>query len=191
MKHIYYLLFISFCFSNVNLNSINFASNYIEIFSNNYFGDIEKAIKRKQFFCSRNILKLKKDYSDEEIENNNFKYDLEEKSLGWEIRKKNLFSGSTVFFKQDYLESGGMDESFKWYGFADNDMTLNVLSKNYKSIWKEDFEIHLWHPAQAFQRKQLVGVNQLRKKSQNNLLKFLKKWDLLKDHKKEYKCFFL
>lgn len=35
MKHIYYLLFIIYCFSNLNLKSTNFASNYIEIFSNN------------------------------------------------------------------------------------------------------------------------------------------------------------
>ena len=59
--------------------------------------------------------------------------------------KKNLFSGNTIFYKQDYLDCGGMDESFVGYGFADNDMNLNVISKGYKAVWLNDLEIHLNH----------------------------------------------
>lgn len=141
-----------------------------------YFNKISKIIRKKQFVSSLILHKLDKFYSDEEIENKKFSYSIEIKSKKCEIRKKNLFSGNTFFFKEDYIAAGGMDESFEGYGFADNDMTYNIMHKGYSVSWNTETEIHLHHPAEFLYKGKLLSGEEFRKISSSNLEKFKNKW---------------
>lgn len=144
----------------------------------NYFKNNAKKLNSKEFISTTNLIKLIKDYSDEEIEQNKFEYFEDAKSKKGEILKKNLFSGNTLFFKQDYLDCGGMDESFVGYGFADNDMTLNVISKGYKAIWLKDLEMHLNHNVEFLYENKIINEEiEFKKVSRANLNKFIEKWN--------------
>jgi len=148
------------------------------ILPENYFKNNAKKLNSKEFISTTNLIKLIKDYSDEEIEQNKFEYFEDTKSKKGEILKKNLFSGNTLFFKQDYLDCGGMDESFIGYGFADNDMTLNVISKGYRAIWLKDLEVHLHHNIEFLYENKIINEEvEFKKVSRANLNKFIEKWN--------------
>lgn len=151
------------------------------ILPNGYFGKIEQKIKRGLFFSCDRLLQLLRPHSDEEIESGGLEYELDMKSRGWEIRKKNLFSGNTTFLKKDYLSVGGMDERFVGYGFADNDMTCNVMNNGMEVVWVEGDEIHLHHEKETMEGGEIVGFDRYKHTSQRNLNRFLRKWGL-KDH---------
>jgi len=143
-----------------------------------YFESVLKEIKRGEFVSCETIMNLTRPHKDEEIDGGPEDFWLEERSKGWEIRRKNLFSGNTVFHREDYLKSGGMDDSFVGYGFADNDMTKNVSSMGFKSVWREEREIHLYHEKKVMESGLMVGFEEYRKTSQRNLCRFLKKWKM-------------
>lgn len=146
------------------------------ILPDGYFLRAAKELRRGQFVSCERILNLDRPYVDREINNEEFGHEEEVRSTGWELWRKNLFSGNTLFYRADYLNSGGMDESFVGYGFADNDMTRNVLSKGYQAVWRDVAELHLWHPRQAMESGKVVGVERRRKTTHRNMCKFLKKW---------------
>lgn len=143
-----------------------------------YFDRLSLELKRGQFASCKRMFNISSECSDEQIEAGDFEFTEEERSMTWEARRKNLFSGNTAFFKKDYVETGGMDESFEGYGFADNDMTLNVISKGMTPVWSESVEYHLYHDKSVMENGGLVGFVQYRKTSQSNLNKFIKKWKL-------------
>lgn len=143
-----------------------------------YFAAALRTLKRGEFLSCRRILNLDAPYADSDILSENFDYEEETRSEGWDLYRKNLFSGNTLFYRSDYLGAGGMDESFVGYGFADNDMTRNVLSRGYKSVWAEAAEIHLHHPREAMESGEVVGVERRREITHGNMCKFLKKWKM-------------
>lgn len=142
----------------------------------NYFSSINA--QPGQFISCDNLANMSQEYSDEEIEGeiSNLMFEMEIKSRKAEIRKKNIFSGNTVFLKNDYLNSGGMDESFVGYGFADNDMTMNIISKGYEPVWRNEIEIHLWHEKNIFMNGQKLIFPEYKYISESNMNKFLSKW---------------
>ena len=142
-----------------------------------YFKKQSNIIKDKEFISSKNLIKLDKDYSDQDIENEKFIYTKDEKTF-FSIHKKNVFSGNTLFFKKDYLDCGKMDESYVGYGYADNDMTVNVLSKKCKIILNTELEIHLFHEQSFFYEGKVVnyGENKFFQVCSNNYIKLKKKW---------------
>ena len=146
-----------------------------------YFNEITKSIKKGDFFSCEKMLCLTRPHEDEEIESGKLDFEIEMKSKECEIRRKNLFSGNTVFFKEDYVRSGGMDERFVGYGFADNDMTLNITKKGMKPVWAEGEEIHLFHKKETMEEGKIVGFDTYKNTSQKNLNRFLRKWKI-KDH---------
>lgn len=143
-----------------------------------YFAKTASVLRRGEFASCETILKLKRPHTDTEIIEDSLDFEEDARSKSWEIRKKNLFSGNTVFYKDDYINSGGMDESFVGYGFADNDMTKNVISKGYKAIWNTDQELHLYHPQKVMEKGKVVGFDKYKRTSQKNLCRFLKKWKM-------------
>lgn len=150
-----------------------------------YFGEVAERIRKGAMFSCERLLTLNRPYSDEELERDDLDYKLETKSRYWEIRHKNLFSGNTTFMKEDYLSSGGMDENFVGYGFADNDMTYNVMKKGIRPVWMEGDELHLHHERDAMQGRTMVDFEIYKHTSQRNLNRFLRKWKL-----REYKKFY-
>lgn len=157
------------------------------ILPDGYFSASSKGLERGQFVSCERMLNLDRGYSDREINNGEFGFDEEERSRGWELWRKNLFSGNTLFHRADYLESGGMDESFVGYGFADNDMTRNVLSRGHQAIWRDEVELHLWHPRESMESGEIIGVERRREITHGNMCKFLKKWRM-KEYLKHCSC---
>jgi predicted glycosyltransferase involved in capsule biosynthesis len=142
----------------------------------NYFEKKAKTLKKRQFLSSLFLHKLLEDHSDEEIKLEKYKYKEEIKSKKCEFFHKNLFSGNTLFYKKDYFDCGGMDESFEGYGFADNDMTYNVMSKGYSVCWNKEIEIHLNHPVEFLYKGKILTDTEFKKISKNNLEKLKNKW---------------
>lgn len=154
-----------------------------------YFEEVCKKIKPGLFFSCDKIFNLEDYYTDQQIESGRFTYSLELKSRKWDLFKKNLFAGNTTFMKKDYISVGGMDESFKGYGFADNDMTYNVFNKGMKAFWMDAFEIHLYHKKEVMKENKMLEWKEYKKISEANMQKFLKKWKL--DGYQEYTKLFL
>lgn len=142
-----------------------------------YFEKIYSKIKFRDFFSTWKLYKLQKDYTDEEIRLGNIDKEKDFKCIKNTACRKNLFAGNTVFCKQNYLESGGMDESYEGYGFADTDMTRNIMVRKYNIIWQEDEELHLHHSKGANLEKQfyefLPEIS-----TAANALRYYKKWKL-------------
>jgi hypothetical protein len=142
-----------------------------------YFEKMAIKLKRKKFISNLILHKLIKDYTDFEIYLKKYQHKIEIKSKKCEYYYKNLFSGCTLFYKKDYQDSGGMDESFEGYGFADNDMTINVLSKGYTASWNNAVEVHLHHPIEFLYKGKIINNKQEFKKiSKYNLDKLKNKW---------------
>lgn len=157
------------------------------ILPDGYFSRAAKELKRGQFLSCERMLNLDRAYCDRDVNNEEFGYNEEIRSHGWDLWMKNLFSGNTLFYRSDYLESGGMDEAFVGYGFADNDMTRNVISKGYHAVWRDDTEIHLWHPREAMESGEIVGVERRREITLRNMCRFLRKWRM-KEYLKHCGC---
>lgn len=156
------------------------------VLPNGYFGEVEKRMSPGLFFSCENMIQLVRPHLDEEIESSELEGNMEERCKGWEPRRKNLFSGNTTFTKQDFFNVGGMDENFAGYGFADNDMTYNVMSKGMKAIWMDGLEIHLHHEKETMEGNKMVSFEKYRKTSQKNFNRFIGKWRLEEYAKKIY-----
>jgi hypothetical protein len=141
-----------------------------------YFSRAANEVKRGQFMSCRRILNLSRPHSDEEIERGDLQVAEEWRAEGCELWRRNLFSGNTVFHREDYLKSGGMDESFVGYGFADTDMTMNVISKGFLPVWSDETEIHLHHEKDVSWNGSMHGKETRKKMAESNLCRFLKKW---------------
>lgn len=146
------------------------------ILPSNYFFDKCREIKRGQFITCSVLHNCKNIYSDNDILRNNIEYDVENKSKTNEIRLKNLFSGNTLFYKDQYLACGGMDENYFGYGFADNDMTRTIESHGMESVFYDLPEIHLWHEKEIiYESKKLSDFRII---SAINMLYYCKKWSI-------------
>jgi predicted glycosyltransferase involved in capsule biosynthesis len=150
------------------------------ILPSKYFEKIYKEIKPKQFVSTWKMYKLNREYTDQEIEKNEVIKLKDFKSIENKTCSKNLFAGNTVFYKKDYLDTGGMDESFYGYGFADTDMTMNIMSKNNDVIWRSEEEIHLFHPKEIDMGKQKYKFHS-EIFTALNAKKYCKKWKKLPD----------
>lgn len=110
-----------------------------------YFSENAKVITKNQMITAKSIIKFNKDVPYDFMTHQNYQYTKELRSETNVFGKKNLFSGNTMFFKETYDYLGGMDESFFGYGYADNDMTQKVISRNIKQIFRDLNEYHLNH----------------------------------------------
>jgi hypothetical protein len=147
------------------------------IFPENYFKKVFETINPSEFVSTWRMYKLTRDYSDKQIKENEIEKLEDFKSTENKPRTKNLFAGSTVFFKEDYLLSGGMDEGYEGYGFADTDMTHNIMSKNYKIIWNDDEELHLFHSKGVNWHGHFIELFPELSTSYNGI-RYHKKWNL-------------
>jgi len=157
------------------------------VMSAGYFSSAAREVARGQFMSCRRILNLSRPHSDEEIERGDLEFEEEWRAEGCELWRRNLFSGNTVFHREDYLRSGGMDESFVGYGFADTDMTMNVISKGFLPVWSEGPEVHLYHAKDVSWGGSMHGKETRTKMAESNMCKFLKKWRM-KDYLRMCRC---
>lgn len=157
-----------------------------------YFTNNTKIVTRGMTITTELLFSLRDDYSDDQIESGNVCKIPDFRSKTNEMRHKNMFSGNTIFMKQDYLSCGGMDESFVGYGYADNDMTESMKNYGCKEVFLSEEELHLNHPKSVcWHGKQLSSKSFA---SFANAKKYLQKWkkepppsfyDMLDEIKKE------
>lgn len=141
-----------------------------------YFTRNHRSLGVGEFVSCRRMLNLVRPHADHEIESGTLEFTEEFRSEGWDLWTKNLFSGNTLFFREDYLAAGGMDESFLGFGFADTDMTRNVISKGYRAVWTGSDEIHLHHPKNVFREGEEFGREVRMEMARGNVCRFLRKW---------------
>jgi hypothetical protein len=141
------------------------------ILPNGYFDQVIEQLAPGVQITARNVLKLDKPYTDEEIISGSFQFKSEPRTETNEIGTRNMWSGNTAFMKPDFEKSGKMDEEYKGYGWADNDMTATMEKAGVKSIFRTETELHLWHPGATY------GKGDQEKMFIDNGIKFCKKWN--------------
>jgi predicted glycosyltransferase involved in capsule biosynthesis len=144
------------------------------ILPHRYFEHCFDLLDDYDFITTRCHYSLNKPYTDDDIIIDAIDKTQDFRSTTNELRRKNLFSGNTVFNKQAYLEVKGMDESFIGYGFADNDMTRKVT----KIHFLEMEELHLYHPKEFLWKGKKLDKHNLQMMSMTNCMKYLQKWNL-------------
>lgn len=178
---------------NMNLNTYNQAkiSNFAvqkatnsvvalldsdRIFPENYFNTILSSIKEGQFVSTYKLYQLTRDHTDEELFEGRLQKVADFKSPKNRPLRKNLFAGSSVFYKKDWLELGGMDEIYDMYGYSDTDMTRKVMENNYEIVWRNDVELHLFHkPSVYYKGRVIKNLPQL--STACNAIRYYRKWN--------------
>jgi glycosyltransferase involved in cell wall biosynthesis len=146
------------------------------ILPHGYFHKCVNGLRPKQFITTKYLYDLAKPYSDYEIESNHIDKVQDYRSIANVGRSKNLFSGNTVFYKNDYLATDGMDETFSGYGFTDNYQTHNIISKGYEQVYLDDDELHLYHHKNVYWKGQ--KVDNFKIMTAINAVKYFKKCKL-------------
>jgi hypothetical protein len=141
------------------------------ILPSGYFASVIEQIGPKISITCKNMKKLKTEVSDDDIINNNFEYRDEHRSETNELGLRNMWSGNTAFWKKDFFDADKMDEGYVGYGWADCDMTNKMNEIGVKNIFREEIELHLWHPSQTYGK-----VNPKKLFIQNGI-RFCKKWN--------------
>lgn len=148
------------------------------ILPTNYFYRNLEDLGRKTVITTRRLFRLLAPYTDDEIESERIKSLIDFRSyriiMGW----KNLFSGNTMILRSDYLDTGGMDEEYEGYGYADNDMTMNVRHRGYNIIYRFEDEYHLYHEYQYVYRGKLVDPQLRILLSAINMMRFCRRWGI-------------
>jgi hypothetical protein len=111
-----------------------------------YFSRVVEEMMPGVVITPRLLYRLKRRYSDEEIEAGAVEKEEDFRTPVVEPGKKNAFSGNAAFVRDDFLWLGGMDEEFVNYGCSDADFTLTVLQSGMEIRYVEEEELHLWHP---------------------------------------------
>ncbi len=118
------------------------------------------------------MIKLLSPVSDAQINNRQFTFRRDDRTRELTPFRKHLFSGNTVLFKEDYLATGGMDESYWGYGFNDLDFSKVWERKGFKIDWSPEEEIHLYHD-----RLDQADEDEFHTQNTLNAYKFFKKWN--------------
>lgn len=135
-----------------------------------YYASVFDSLKPGMQVTCQNMRKGKATASDEDIRKGLWMWVAEGRSRKNELGLKNMWSGNTAFCRSDFEKAGRMDESYIGHGWADNDMTETMNSIGIESIYREEIEIHLWHPPFTY------GVGDHQQLWINNGLHFCKKW---------------
>lgn len=136
-----------------------------------YFAAVLDELKPGVQITCRNMKKLTKPATDEEIRAGTFEYIDEHRSEKNEIGMRNMWSGNTALCKSDFLKAGRMDEAYHGYGWADSDMTSAMESVGVQSVFRDELELHLWHPPATY------GDGDQKQMFIDNGLRYCKKWN--------------
>lgn len=136
-----------------------------------YFDKVLNQLGPKKCITCKNMKKLTKPVTDEEIVNNQFEYKDEDRSEENLIGQRNMWSGNTAFWKKDFFDAEQMDEGYVGYGWADSDTTQKMNEIRVQNIFMDDIELHLWHEPLTYgklDQKELFIQNGIR---------YCKKWN--------------
>jgi N-terminal domain of galactosyltransferase len=142
----------------------------------NWFQKAVDHLRPGMIITTTNLLACIREYTDEEIMSGNIETISDFKCSANSMLSKNAFSGNTVMYKSDYIMTGGMDETFVGYGFADNDMVENCLSKGLSFHYLNDPELHLYHEKFVIQNSAKLYRSDFKLYTLLNGLKYCRKW---------------
>ena len=142
------------------------------ILPKDYFLNVISSLEPKTAVTTKSMKWLTSPVNDDDIKNELFQFIDDKRSMNNKILDRNFFSGNVVMFKQDYLDTKGMDEFYKGYGFEDHDMTNILLKHNIELVWRDEEEIHLNHERLTY------GTGNQKKMFLNNGLRYCKKWGI-------------
>lgn len=137
----------------------------------NYFASVIDQLKEGIQITTKNMLKLTKPATDENITSNVFESKEEHRSKSNQIGMRNVWSGNTALMREDFEKAGKMDLNYHGYGWADSDMTWAMESIGVQSIFRDELELHLWHEPMTY------GSGDQKKMFIDNGLRFCKKWN--------------
>jgi hypothetical protein len=137
----------------------------------NYFKWALKELREGVQITCKNMRKLTKPATEEEILNFKYEFKSESRSETNEIGMRNMWSGNTAILKSDFFRTGQMDERYIGYGWADSDMTNRTKVAGIQSIFRHEMELHLWHPSATY------GSGDQKQQFIDNGLRFCKKWE--------------
>lgn len=140
------------------------------ILADKYFTKVCSSINPSQCVTTKNLWQITHAATDEEIISGNYGVYPDHRSTSNEMHKKGMFSGNTVMFKTDYLDIGGMDESFVGYGYQDIDFEKTAINKGMEMVFLDDKELHLHHPK--------IPPEEVRSSTVKNGIKYCRKWGL-------------
>ncbi len=137
-----------------------------------YFKSVIEQIHEGISITCKNMKKLSTPVNNEEIKNNIFQYKDESRTEENQIGIRNMWSGNTAIWKPDYYKAGKMDEAYIGYGWADSDMTNRMQKVDVKSVYRDEIELHLWHPSATY------GSGDQKQMFINNGIRYCKQWDI-------------
>lgn len=138
-----------------------------------YFQTVAEVLKSGYQITSRKMWKLLASTKDEQIKEDDFQHKDEHRSPSADIGQRSMWSGNTAFMKRDFYKCGRMDENYKGYGWADNDMTLTMEASGIRSLFQDGPpELHLWHPPITYD-----GEKDSKLLFVENGIRFCEKWN--------------
>ena len=137
-----------------------------------YFHDVIADIREGVMITTDKMHHLIKPATDYQIEHNTYEYKDEARTQVNNIGQRNMWSGNTAIHKADFYKVGRMDENYVGYGWADSDMTNQMSKLGIKSIFRDEIELHLWHPKASY------GTGDQKKLFVDNGVYFCKKWSI-------------
>ncbi len=148
------------------------------ILPRDYFAKAIKKLKKNEIVSTERLYRLSHNYSDTDIDTGNYERFEEFRSKTNEGRRKNLFAGNTVMYRETYLRFGGYDEKFVGYGFSDTDITMNMMSNRLVPIWLKDEEIHLQHDHAMCLNNTMIHRETFKIITATNALRYCTKWKI-------------
>ncbi len=140
----------------------------------NYFTEAINSIQGGECLTTLRLYSVTKDCTDDDIETGYVPLKEDFRSVNVAPRKKNMFAGNTIMWRNDFLRLDGFDEQFEGYGFADNDMTLRA-SKLLQLRYSNHMELHLHHPREIVWRGRSLTHEQFKVVSAINAGRLLRK----------------
>jgi len=163
------------CITNFGITKAKYEKIFIldsdRILPTEYFNSVMNQLKFGIQITTSPTKKLKSEYSDSKIIDGDIDFFWDNRSTTNELGTKNAWSGNIALMKSDFINAGGMDELYVGYGWEDTDMTFTMEKYGIKSIYREETEIHLWHPPLTY------GVKDQKKLFIENGLRLCKKWN--------------
>jgi predicted glycosyltransferase involved in capsule biosynthesis len=137
-----------------------------------YFKSVINDLREGVSITCRNMKKLTQPTTDDQIRSGVFEHKLESRDQNNQIGVRNMWSGNTAIWRPDYYKAGKMDEAYIGYGWADSDMTNRMHQAGVQSIYRDEIELHLWHPSATY------GEGDQKQMFIDNGLRYCKKWNV-------------
>lgn len=150
------------------------------ILPSQYFVRALNAVRPKVQVSTRTMKKLTEPYTDEQIRDGKMNFPfcwegvVENRSPTNQIGMRNMWSGNTAFWREDFMEADMMDENYIGYGWADTDMCNKMKEIGVQDCWLDEVEYHLWHPPATY------GTSDQKELFLSNGIRFCQKWNVPK-----------